>query len=81
MIISQILIIQYIEIGHGQLCCDGGHIAICMTGFWKTDRTVMLSIVYFIGPANGYTCALHIHSGITRLSQLVCFSRASFTTI
>ena len=29
-------------------------------------------------PANGYTCTLHIHSAITRLGWLVCFSRVSF---
>ena len=33
----------------------------------------------FYGPANGYTCVLHIHSAITRLGWLVCFSRPSFT--
>ena len=49
-----------------------------MTGFWKTDRIVTLGLFHFIGPANGYTCT-HIHSAITRLGWLVCFSRASFT--
>ena len=29
-------------------------------------------------PSNGYTCTLHIHSANTRLSRLVCLSRASF---
>ena len=32
----------------------------------------------FIGPANGYTHTLHIHSAIIRLDWLVCFSRATF---
>ena len=49
-----------------------------MTGFWKTDQIVTLGLFHFIGPANGYTCTLHIHSAITRLGWLVCFSRASF---
>ena len=49
-----------------------------MTGLWRTDRIVTLGLFHFIGPANGYTCTLHIHSEITRLGGLVCFSRASF---
>ena len=49
-----------------------------MTGFWKTDQIVTLGIFHFIGPANCYTCTLHIHSAITRFGYLVCFSRASF---
>ena len=32
----------------------------------------------FIGPVNSYTHTLPIHSAITRLGWLVCFSRASF---
>ena len=47
-----------------------------VTGFWKTDQIVTLGLFHFIGPANGYTCTLHIH--ITKLGGLVCFSRASF---
>ena len=38
-----------------------------LTGFWKTDRIVTLGLFHFIGPANGYTCTLHIHSTIIRL--------------
>ena len=51
-----------------------------VTGFWKTDRIVTLGLFHFIGPANGYTgtCTLHIHSAITGLGWLVCFSRVSF---
>ena len=49
-----------------------------MTGLWRTDRIVTLGLFHFIGPANGYTCKLHIHSEITRLCGLVCFSRVSF---
>ena len=49
-----------------------------MTGFWKTTQIVTLSLFHFIGPTNGYTCTLHIHSAIARLSWLVCFSRVSF---
>ena len=46
-----------------------------MTGFWITDQIVTLGLFHFIGPANGYTCTLHIHSAIIRLGWLVCFSR------
>ena len=49
-----------------------------VTGFWKTDWIVTLGLFHFIGPANGYTCTLHIHITITRLGGLVCFTRASF---
>ena len=49
-----------------------------VTGFWKTDWIVTLGLFHFIGPANGYTCTLQIHSAITRLGWLVCFSRARF---
>ena len=38
-----------------------------VTGFWKTDQIVTLGLFHFIGPANGYTCTLHIHGAITRL--------------
>ena len=49
-----------------------------VTGFWKTDQIVTLGLFHFIGPANDYTCTLHIHCAIARLGLLVCFSRASF---
>ena len=49
-----------------------------MTGFWKTDWHVTLGLFHFIGPANGYTHTLHIHTAIVRLGWLVCFSRATF---
>ena len=49
-----------------------------VTGFWKTDRIVTLGLFHFIGPANGYTHTLHIHTAIIRLGRLVCFSRATF---
>ena len=45
----------------------------------KTNWFVTLGLFHFIGPANGYTCTLHIHSVITRLGWLVCFSRVTFT--
>ena len=35
--------------------------------FWKADQIVTLGLFYFIGPVNGYTCTLHIHSVITGL--------------
>ena len=38
-----------------------------VTGFWKTDRIVTLGLFHFIGPANGYTHTLHIHTAIVRL--------------
>ena len=41
---------------------------IYVTGFWKTDQNVTLGLFDFIGPANGYTHTIHIHSVITRLS-------------
>ena len=43
------------------------YIHIYVTGFWKTDQIVTLGLFHFIGPANSYTCTLHIHSAITRL--------------
>ena len=49
-----------------------------VTGFWNTNQIVTLGLFQFIGPVNGYTCTVHIHSTITRLGWLVCFSRASF---
>ena len=44
----------------------------------ETDRIVTLGLFHFIGPPNGYTCTLYIHSATTRLGGLVCYSRASF---
>ena len=35
---------------------------INVTGFWKTDQIVTLRLFHFIGPGNGYTCTLHIHT-------------------
>ena len=55
-----------------------GEYTLYVTGFWKTDQIVTLGLFHFIGPANHHTCILHIHSAITRLGGLVCFSRASF---
>ena len=49
-----------------------------LTGFWRTDQIVTLGLFHFIGPADDYFCTLHIHSAITRLDWLVCFSRATF---
>ena len=54
------------------------HAFVYVTGFWKTDRIVTLGLFHFIGPANGYTHTLHIHTAIIRLGWLVCFSRATF---
>ena len=55
------------------------YIIIYVTGFWKTDQIITLGLFHYIGPANGYTCTLHIHSTIARLGGLVCFSRVCFT--
>ena len=52
-----------------------------MTGFCKTDQIIILGLFHFIGPANGYTCTLHIHSAITGLGWPVCFSRVSLLTM
>ena len=60
--------------------CVRACVCVCVTGFWKTDQIVTLGLFHFIAPANGYTCTLHIHSAITRLGWLVCFSRASLPT-
>ena len=52
--------------------------SLFVTGCWKTYQIVTLGLFHFIGPSNGYTCTLHMHNAITRLSGLVCFSTASF---
>ena len=54
---------------------------IIVTGFWKTNQTVILDLFHFIGPANDHTRTLYIHSVITRLGGLVCFSRASIADL
>ena len=61
------------------ICTVPKDISLYVTGFWKTNRIVTLGLFHFIGPANGYTCTLHMHSTITRLGWLVCFSTVSFT--
>ena len=40
---------------------------IYVTGFGKTDQNVTLGLFHFIGPTNGYTRTLHIHSASIRL--------------
>ena len=62
----------------GICCCPNLVVFLYVTGFWKTDRIVTLGLLHFIGPANSYTCTLHIQSAITRLGWLVCFSKVSF---
>ena len=49
-----------------------------MTGFWKTDHNVTLGQLHFLGPANSHTHTLSMNCCNTRLSCLVCFSRADF---
>ena len=50
-----------------------------VTGFWKTSHNVTLGQLHFLGPANSHTHTLSMHCCNTRLSRLVCFSRADFT--
>ena len=49
-----------------------------MTKFWKTNRNITLGQLHFIGPADSHTHTLSMHCCNTRLSCLVCFSRADF---
>ena len=65
-------------INHYAIMYNMNTLLIYVTGFWKTDWIATLGLFHYIGPANGYTCTLHIQSAITRLGWLVCFSRASF---
>ena len=53
-------------------------ILINVTGYWKTDHNVTLGQLLFTGPANIHTHTLSMHCYNTRLSCLVCFSRADF---
>ena len=62
--------------GHHEPCCHTiaiSTVIVYVTGFWKTDQIVTLGLFHFIGPANGYTCTLHIHSAITRLVDWSAF--------
>ena len=54
------------------------YVCIYVTGFWKTDQNVTLGQLHFLGPANSHTHTLSMHCCNTRLSCLVCFSRANF---
>ena len=49
-----------------------------MIGFWKTNQIVTLGLFHCIGPSNGYTHTLHIHSAITRLVNWSAFLWTSF---
>ena len=40
---------------------------VYVTGIWKIDQIVTLGLFHFIGPTNGYTCTLPIHSASIRL--------------
>ena len=51
---------------------------VYVTGFWKTDQNITLGQLHFLGPANSHTHTLSMHCCNTRLSCLVCFSRADF---
>ena len=41
--------------------------SVYVTGFWKTNQIITLGLFHFIGPNNGYTRTLHIHSASIRL--------------
>ena len=69
----------YVPFKLWMICTVPKDISLYVTGFWKTDQIVTLGLFQFISPANGYTCTLHMHSTITRLGLLVCFSTVSFT--
>ena len=43
---------------------------IIVTGFWKTDQTVTLSLFRFIGLANSHAYTLPIHSAISNQAWL-----------
>ena len=65
------LVLKVVYTGYLTLCM-GGSKAIAgqysyMTGFCKTDQIVTLGLFHFTGPANGYTCTLHIHGDIIML--------------
>ena len=47
-------------------------------GIWKAIKLLPSAYSIFC-PAIIYTCTLPIHSAITRLDGLVCFSRVSFS--
>ena len=57
----------YVPFKLWMICTVPKDISLYVTGFCKTDRIVTLGLFQFIGPANGYTCTLHMHSTITRL--------------
>ena len=49
-----------------------------VTGFWKTDQNVPLGQLHLLDPANSHIHTLSMRCCNTRLSCLVCFSRADF---
>ena len=59
-------------------CSHKSGTALYVTGFWKTDHNVTLGQLHFLGPANSHAHTLSMHCCNTRLSCLVCFSRADF---
>ena len=52
-----------------------------VTGFWKINWNVTLGQLHFIGLANSHANTLPVHCCNTRLSWLVCFSRAYFAEV
>ena len=59
--------IRYMACGKAIMLLQKMRQPIYVTGFWKTDQIVTLGQFHFIGPANGYTHTLHIHTAIIRL--------------
>ena len=51
---------------------------VYVTGYWKTDHVHTFGQLLFIGPTDSHTHTLSMHYCNTRLSCLVCFSRADF---
>ena len=51
---------------------------ICDWNLENRPNCHTIGLFHYIGPANDYTCTLHIYSAIIRLTWLVCFSAASF---
>ena len=53
-----------------------------VTGFWKTDQIVTLGLyIPFIGPTNGCTRTLHIHSAVSGLVDWSAFLEPLLPTL
>ena len=78
IVYHRINIVTYLSLHSTILRAIVTYICIYVTGFWKADRNVTLGQLHFLGPANSRTHTLSMHRCNTRLSCLVCFSRADF---